>query len=418
MKRGYSALRCGLIGDKLGHSLSPSIHALLGDYSFVLREVDSDGLKDFVMSDELDAYCVTIPYKKAIMPLLDVISPEAQKIGAVNVVVKGKDGRRYGYNTDYFGFDYMVKRSGVSVNRKKALVFGNGGASATVCALLRDRGVRELTVLGSKNNTPENTALHSDAEIIVNTTPVGMYPNNMHSPTSLEAFRCCEAVLDVVYNPCRTAVMLDAEQRGIVTVGGLSMLVAQAAKAFEHFTGEPFEDGIIESILAKITARSSNLVLIGMPGCGKSSVGAIVAERLGRDFIDADKEFEKMHSISPATAIKEMGEEKFREMETRTLAELGKLSGKVIATGGGAVTKERNYPLLHQNGVIVFLERDISLLPTFDRPLSQSCTLEELYARRIDAYRSFADVSVESTGVKEKTAELIANAFLESVNNH
>ena len=416
MKHGYSALRCGLIGEKLGHSFSPYIHEQLGDYSFALRELVPNELESFVKSDELDAYCVTIPYKKAIMPFLDVISPEAEKIGAVNVVVKRKDGKHYGYNTDYFGFDYMVKRSGVSVEGKKALVFGNGGASATVCTLLKDKGVAELIVLGIEDNTPENILNYRDVDIIVNTTPVGMYPNNLRAPASLEVFSRCEAVLDIVYNPSRTGLMLDAERRGIKTVGGLSMLVAQAAKGFEYFTGDSYEEGIIESIFAKLIAQSNNLILVGMPGCGKSSVGELVAKALDRDFLDADVEFTKMHSISPAEAIKSFGEEKFREMETDTLAAIGKLSGKVIATGGGAVTKERNYPLLHQNGIIVFLERELSKLPTDNRPLSQAGDIRKLYESRINAYRRFADATVYSTEIKEKTAELIISAFIELSN--
>lgn len=417
MKKGYSALRCGLIGEKLGHSFSPSIHALLGDHSFVLREVDPSALEDFVRSDELDAYCVTIPYKQVIMPLLDEISPEARAIGAVNVVVRGKDGRLCGYNTDYFGFEYMVGRSGVVLEGKKALVLGSGGASATACALLRDSGVRELAVIGRKNNDEQTLSLHGNAEIIVNTTPVGMYPNNLLSPVSLELFPKCEAVLDVIYNPARTALMLEAEARGTVAVGGLSMLVAQAAKAFELFTGSPCEDGAIENILCELNAKASNLILIGMPGCGKSSVGGLVAKRLGREFIDADGEFEKMHSISPADAIRTIGEEGFRDLETKTLAALGKQSGKVIATGGGAVTRECNYPLLRQNGVIIFIERDLSMLPTDNRPLSQAGSLKSLYDRRIDAYRRFADAAVENTETVEKTAELVISAFLDLLKN-
>ena len=413
MKKGYSSLSCGLIGDNLGHSFSPMIHGLLGDYSFTINELAPDELEDFVKSDRLDAYCVTIPYKKAVMPLLDEISPEAEAIGAVNVVVKGKDGKRRGYNTDYFGFDYMVSRSGVSVEGKKVLVLGNGGASATVCALLKDKRAREIAVIGREDNTPEGLASHRDAEIIVNTTPVGMYPKNLTSPVSLEGFPDCQAVLDVVYNPLRTGLMLDAESRGIATVGGLSMLVAQAAKGFDYFTGDMHEEGAISSILAKITSNVSNIVLVGMPGCGKSTVGALVAGALGREFIDADEEFAKIHSLTPAEAIGTLGEERFRELETETLAAIGKCSGKVIATGGGAVTKERNYPLLHQNGVIVFLERDLAMLPTNNRPLSQKGSLSELYNARIDAYRRFADITIESTEVSERTAELIISAFLE-----
>lgn len=411
MKYGYKELRCGLIGKRLGHSFSPIIHNKLADYPFALRELAPEELEAFARSNEFDAYCVTIPYKKDIMPFLDVISPEALSIGAVNVVVRGNDGKLYGYNTDYFGFDYMVKRSGVSVFDKKAIVFGRGGASATICTVLRDLGVSSLITVDVEDNTPENLAKHADAEIVVNTTPVGMYPNTGRAPTTLTYFPCCQVVFDVVYNPARTALMIEAEERGIATVGGLSMLVAQAAKAFEYFTGDEYEDGIIESVLSDITSDTTNLILVGMPGCGKSSVGELIASSLKREFFDADAEFEKMHSITPAETIKTLGEEKFRLMETETLDALGKLSGKVIATGGGAVTCERNYPLLHQNGVIVFLERELDKLPTDNRPISQSRSLADIYASRIDSYLRFADIRVKSTEIKEKTAQLIIDEF-------
>ena len=410
MKRGYSSLRCGLIGKKLGHSFSRPIHNAMADYPFELYELEEQQLEDFIKSDRYDALCVTIPYKKDVMPFLDEISKEARDIGAVNVIVR-REGRLYGYNTDYFGFDYMVSRSGVDLFGKKAIVFGRGGASATICALLRDKGVRELVTFGSADNTPENIAKHTDAQIIVNATPVGMYPNNCASPADLSLFPDCEAVFDLIYNPARTALMMDAEKRGIVTVGGLSMLVAQAARAFEHFTGDDYEEGIIEQVVARITAEAANLILVGMPGCGKSSVGRIIADKLGRELLDSDEEFEIMHGITPAEAINTLGEEKFREMETETLALISKQSGKVIATGGGVVTKERNYPLLHQNGVIVFLERELQNLATDGRPLSQRGSLEALYSKRAGLYRAFADITVKSTEVKELTADAILSEF-------
>jgi shikimate dehydrogenase len=410
MKYGYKHLGCGLIGKKLGHSFSRPIHNAMADYPFELYELEEHQLEDFIKSDRYDALCVTIPYKKDVMPFLDEISKEALDIGAVNVIVR-REGRLYGYNTDYFGFDYMVSSSGVDLFGKKAIVFGRGGASATICALLRDKGVRELVTFGSADNTPENIAKHTDAQIIVNATPVGMYPNNCASPTDLSLFPDCEAVFDLIYNPARTALMMDAEKRGIVTVGGLSMLVAQAARAFEHFTGDDYEEGIIEQVVSKITAEAANLILVGMPGCGKSSVGKIIAEKLGRELLDSDEEFERMHGITPAEAINTLGEEKFREMETETLAEVSKQSGKVIATGGGVVTKERNYPLLHQNGVIVFLERELQNLATDGRPLSQRGSLEALYAKRAGLYRAFADITVKSTEVKELTADAILSEF-------
>ena len=303
----------------------------------------------------------------------------------------------------------MIEAAGVSICGKKAIVFGTGGASLTVCTVLRDKGVRELVVIGIEDNTPENVKKHSDASIVVNATPVGMYPHNGNSPTDLSYFPNCEAVLDVVYNPARTALILQAEKRGIVAVGGLSMLVAQAAKGFEHFTGDNYEDGCIEKITSLISKNTRNIILVGMPGCGKSTVGKELANALGREFFDADEEFFKMHCITPADAINTLGEEKFRLMENETLSQLGKKSGAVIATGGGAVTKQYNYAPLHQNGVIVFLERELDKLPTNGRPLSQKGSLKELYEKRINFYIQFADIRVQSTENVQKTATEIKN---------
>ena len=411
MKTGFQDKKCGLIGEKLGHSFSTLIHNELADYSFVLRELPPSEVEAFVNSRELDAYCVTIPYKKTVMPFLDEISDAAKAIGAVNVVVNSPDGKKYGYNTDYFGFDYMIESSNISVRGKKAIVFGTGGASATVCTVLRDKGVSELIVIGIEDNTPENLSKHSDARIIVNATPVGMYPKNGNSPVDLALFPSCEAVFDVVYNPARTELILQAERRGIVAVGGLSMLVAQAAKGFEHFTGDSYEEGCIEKITALISKQTRNVVLIGMPGCGKSTVGKLLAKVLGREFFDADEEFTRMHGITPADAINTLGEERFRAMEHEVLLELGKKSSTVIATGGGAVTKEYNYAPLHQNGTIVFLERDLDKLSSAGRPLSQKTSPEELYAKRLPAYQSFADLTVKSTEIPEATADAIKSAL-------
>lgn len=411
MKCGYNDLKCGLIGRKLGHSFSSMIHNSLADYSFELYELEPDELESFVKNGNLDAFCVTVPYKKDVMPFLDEISKEALNIGAVNVVVRKKDGKLYGYNTDYFGFDYMVRSSGISIKGKKAIVFGRGGASATVCALLRAKGTTELVTVGPEDNTHENLLQHSDADIVVNATPIGMYPNNGEVPADLSYFPECKAVFDVIYNPSRTAIMIEAEKREITAVGGLSMLVAQAAKAFEYFTGEQYENGIIERIIEDITLKTENIILIGMPGSGKSTVGSLVAQMLDREFLDSDNEFVSIHGITPAKAITNLGEEKFRLMETQVLSKIAKQSGKVIATGGGAVTERRNYPLLHQNGTIVFLDRDIDKLETTNRPLSQKSSPKELYNARIDLYKDFADICVKSTEVKNLTAEAIVSEF-------
>jgi shikimate dehydrogenase len=341
------------------------------------------------------------------MPYLDLISPEAIKIGAVNTVVKSADGKLYGYNTDYFGFCYMLDLGNIDVSGKKVLVLGRGGASATVCAVLSDRGAREIHTVGSKDNTPEILRAHTDAEIIINATPVGMYPNNGQSPISLSLFPECRAVLDIIYNPSKTALLLQAEELGIKYIGGLSMLVAQAIRAFELFTGEISEHGACEQIIQDIEKNTKNIILIGMPGCGKTTVGKLMAQKLNREFFDADEEFASHFGKSPAEIIEREGEGRFREMEHEILLELGKKSGAVISTGGGAVTKEYNFAPLHQNGYIVFLERELNKLSRKGRPLSASTSLEQLYAQRIDSYRRFSDVCVASTEVPENTADLI-----------
>lgn len=407
MKSGFANMKCGLLGEKLGHSFSPQIHAELADYSYDLVELAPDEVGPFVKSDKLDAYNVTIPYKKTVMPFLDVISPEAKSIGAVNTVVRGADGKLYGYNTDYFGFCHMLDVSGIKVEGKKAIVFGNGGASATVCAVLRDKGVKELIVISIEDNTPENIAKHSDSEIIVNATPVGMYPHNGRAPVDLTLFKNCIGVLDVIYNPSKTKLLLDAEGLGIAYVNGLPMLVAQAAKAFEFFTGDVAEEGACERITASIERQTKNIVLIGMPGCGKTTVGKLLAKELGRTFYDADDVFTENFGVTPAEVISGEGEEKFRQMEHEITEKLGKLSGAVISCGGGVITREYNYEPLHQNGTIIFLERELANLSKKGRPLSQSTPIEQLYASRIDAYRRFADIVVKSTEVPANTAALM-----------
>ena len=412
MKTGYKNMKCGLIGEHLEHSFSPQIHEKLADYSYELFEMSKDEIQSFALNGGLDAFNVTIPYKKDIIPFLDEISPEASAIGAVNTVVR-RDGRLYGYNTDYFGFEYMLSLSGIDPKGKKALVLGRGGASLTVAAVLRDKGVSALTVLGSRDNTPENISLCRDVEIIVNATPVGMYPNNLKTPVNLSNFPNCVLVLDLIYNPTKTALLIDAEKLGITAVNGLPMLVAQAAKAFEFFTDDSFDPRDIERISADISRETRNIVLVGMPSCGKSTLGKLLAEKTGRAFIDADEEFTRTHKISPAKAITELGEDAFREMEHQVILELGKKSGVVIATGGGVVTREKNYAPLHQNGVILFLERKLENLSSNGRPLSQKTDISLLYAKRIDGYRAFADITLSSQEVPELTASLALSLLKE-----
>ena len=406
-------MKCGLLGRKLGHSYSPQIHGLLGDYSYDLFEKEPEELASFLKDGDFTGINVTIPYKKDVIPYLDALSPAAQKIGSVNTIVRRADGSLFGHNSDYFGFVSLVKHSGIAVEGKKVLVLGSGGTSNMVVTALRDLGAAPVVISRSGENNYGNLHLHSDASVIVNATPVGMYPNTGVSPIDLNRFPKLDGVLDVIYNPAKTQLLLDAESLGIPHENGLWMLVAQAKEAAEYFTGKKLPDSCIEKIHGILSRQMKNIVLIGMPGCGKSTIGNLLARKLGRKFVDADEEIIQLAGKSIPEIFAQDGEEIFREWETMALEHLGKQSGLVIATGGGCVTRQRNYPALHQNGSIVWLERDLSLLPTDGRPLSQSNRLEEMYAVRKPLYEAFADVRVANTGSPEDTVTEILSKLEE-----
>ena len=400
-------LRCGLLGRKLGHSYSPAIHAQLGDYSYVLMEKEPEELQDFLTGDHFDGINVTIPYKKAVVPYCDALSPTARRLGSVNTLVRRADGTLYGDNTDYDGFAALVRRSGKDMTDCKALVLGSGGASVTVCAVLEAMGAQAVVISRSGENNYENLHRHADAAIIVNTTPVGMYPNNGETPVDLALFPQCRAVYDLIYNPARTALMLQAEALGIPAYGGLHMLVAQAKRAAELFTGTAMDDGVIDTIRASLERKMQNIVLIGMPGCGKSSVAAALGEALGREVCDSDALIEELAGMPIPEIFSTQGEAAFRALETEAIAQLSRRSGIILATGGGCVTREENYPLLHQNGVLFWLQRDIDRLPTVGRPLSQSGKLQAMYEQRAPLYARFADHCIDNNGTPEDTVAQI-----------
>lgn len=400
-------MNSGLLGRKLGHSYSPQIHSFLGEYSYVLFEKEPEEVGDFVRNGDYTGINVTIPYKKDVVPYLDALSPTAEKMGAVNTIVRRSDGTLFGHNTDYFGFLYMVRQSGIQVAGKKVLVLGSGGASNTTVKALADLGAKVIVISRSGENNYQNLHLHADAAVIVNTTPVGMYPNTGAAPLDLTRFPHLEGVLDVIYNPARTQLLLDAEALGLPNANGLWMLVAQAKESAEYFLGKAIDDSVIETIYHKLSAQMQNIVLIGMPGCGKSTIGGLLAETLGRKLVDADAEIIRLAGKSIPEIFAQDGEEVFRDWETQALAELGKQSGLVIATGGGCVTRQRNYPPLHQNGSIFWLRRDTSLLPTDGRPLSQRNSLSDMYEKRKPMYEAFADFSVDNNGSTEETVRAI-----------
>ena len=401
-------IKCGLVGEKLGHSYSPYIHAQLADYEYRLYEKTPEELEGFIRNGDWDGLNVTIPYKKTVLAWCDELSDTARRIGSVNTLVRRADGGIYGDNTDAFGFRLLLRRLGVDPAGKKALVFGSGGASVMACAVLEELGAGSVTVISRHGeNNYENLSRHYDAEILVNATPVGMYPHNGEAVCSLAPFSRCEAVADVVYNPARTALLLEAERRGIPCSNGLYMLVGQAKRSAEQFLGRPIPDGEIDRIEGRLASDMQNIVLIGMPGCGKSTIGKLLAEKLGRTLQEADREIERAASLSIPEIFARFGEDEFRRRETETLKLLGAASGTVISTGGGCVTREENYPLLHQNGVLVWLQRDTAKLPREGRPLSQKGDLDGMYARRAPLYARFADCTVSNDGTPQETADAI-----------
>lgn len=407
-------MKCGLLGEKLSHSYSPQIHAQLGDYSYSLFERAADELKDFFQICDFDGINVTIPYKKDVIPYCTELSPTARRLGAVNTIVRRADGTLIGHNTDYFGFLTMLKASSLSVAGKKALVLGSGGAANTAVAVLQDQGASVFVISRSGENNYSNISRHTDASVIVNCTPVGMYPNNGASPVDLSVFPLLEGVLDLVYNPARTKLLLDAEARGIVAMNGLLMLVAQAKESAEWFTGCAISDGRIGPIHGLLRRQMENIILIGMPGSGKSTIGAILAESTGKQLVDADTYLANKAGRSIPDILANDGEPAFRAFETQVLAQLGKQSGIILSTGGGCITRTENYQLLHQNGSIFCIERTLASLATDGRPLSQNTKLEEMYRIRKPLYDSFADHHIDNNGTAGKAARHILTLWEEA----
>lgn len=405
-------LKCGLLGEKLGHSYSPQIHSMLADYEYKLFEKSPEELEDFLKSGEFDGLNVTIPYKKSVMPYCAELSPTAAQIGSVNTIVRRSDGSLYGDNTDAFGFENLIVHNGIEVKGKKALVLGTGGASVTAQAVLKNLGASEVVVISRKGeDNYENIAKHADAEIIANTTPVGMYPNNGKAAVDLAQFPKLSGVLDVVYNPARTALLLQAEKLCIPCAGGLYMLVSQAKRSCELFTGKSIPDSEIDRIERVLSHQMQNIVIIGMPGSGKTAVSTMLAERLGRKIFDTDTIVSEKAGMTIPEIFSAQGEAGFRKLETEATAEVGKLSGNIISTGGGVVTVADNYELLHQNGVIVWIERDTNKLARDGRPISLSSDLNELYAARLPFYERFADIKADNNGDINDTV----NAIMEMI---
>ena len=404
----------GLVGRRLGHSWSVPIHAALGCKGYRLIELEPDALASFLARPDIGGLNVTIPYKRDVMSLCDAIDPAAEAIGSVNTIVRGADGRLTGCNTDIDGFLYMARRAGISLAGRKVVILGSGGASLTARAAARREGAAEIIVISrSGPDNYENLSRHADAEILVNTTPVGMYPGNGAAPVDLNAFPHLTGVLDVIYNPRRTALLLQGSARGIPCSDGLPMLVAQAKRAEELFTGQSIPDSENERILSQLRREMTNLVLIGMPGSGKTTVGEALARLTGREAIDLDARIEEAAGRSIPEIFAREGESGFRAREAAAAAEAGKRTGVILLTGGGIVKTAANYAALHQNGRIYQLVRDLSLLPTEGRPLSQGADLEAMWRERAPLYQRFRDAEIDNSGTVEDTAAAIWRDFCE-----
>ena len=406
----------GLLGEHLGHSFSPFLHHALGDEAYRLYELPEQELEAFVKQENIGGLNVTIPYKETVLPFADELSPAVEAIGAANTLYR-RDGRLIAENTDVLGFLYLLDANRIDVDGKKVLVFGSGGACKAVLEALRRKGAGEVLVVSRRGGdvpliSYDELPNHTDADVVVNTTPVGMFPDNLSSVTDLSRFEHLSGVVDIVYNPLRTGLLLQAEALGIPHANGLGMLVAQAVRAHEFFFDTTVDDRVIEDLTAELTRNATNIVLIGMPGSGKSSVAGLLAERTGREVVELDGAIEEAAGKPIPAIFAEDGEDVFRDIESACIAKAGTKNGVILSLGGGAVTRERNYLPLHQNGRIYCLKRDLPLLATDGRPLSKDLeTLKEMEAVRAPLYERFADVTVVNDGTLEDAADSILKDF-------
>lgn len=410
----------GLLGRKLGHSFSPQIHKALGGYEFGLFEKEPEEIEEYMTCGGFKGLCVTIPYKRQVMEYCDEISEVAMAANSVNTIVRRDDGSLYGDNTDYFGFRYMVESEGFAIEGRKCIVLGAGGVSGTVKKALLDMGAASVTLISrSGEDNYENISRHFDAQIVVNATPVGMYPDGGISPVDINLFSNCEGAIDLIYNPLRTKLVLDAQKVGIKACSGMKMLVAQAARGCKLFTGKDTSSEEIDFLTGRLEREQANIVLIGMPGAGKTSIGKALAEiigeeaevakseKVGREFVDVDCLIEVETGRAPADIIEQDGEAFFRDIETEILRKALKSTGKVIACGGGIVEREENYHILRENSIVIYIKRNIEELPVSGRPVSKARGIEAIFESRAPKYEAWSDFSVDNIGV-EATAKAIA----------
>lgn len=409
-------MKYGCIGERLGHSFSKEIHSHIGGYDYELCELSFDEVDTFMTKRDFLAINVTIPYKEAVIPYLSYIDESARLIGAVNTIVN-RDGRLFGYNTDFLGMSELAKRAGISFKGKKVLILGSGGTAKTAFAVAKANGAREILKASRKGGA--DTVLyadvykyHTDADIIINTTPVGMFPNIFDKPIDISQFKKLSGVLDAIYNPQKTPLILEAEERGIAASGGLYMLVMQGIRASEYFLDTSYPDTLANEIYEKIEREKKNIVLIGMPASGKSSIGMLLSKRLSRAFLDTDAMITEKHGCI-SDIFRNVGECAFRDIESEAVKEVSRTSASVIATGGGAILRQENVNALRENGRIYFLDRPLDMLiPTSDRPTASTKeAIERRFLERYSIYKASADCIIDASGDLSETAEKIISDF-------
>ncbi|MDY3902737.1 shikimate kinase [Peptoniphilus sp.] len=404
----------GLIGENLSHSKSKEIHELFGKYNYNLKDLKKSDVESFLENKNFIGINVTIPYKEISMKYLNYVDDLAREIGAVNTIVN-RAGKLIGYNTDYFGFDYSLNHFDINIKDKKVLILGSGGASKMIQKLARDKGAESVIVISrSGENNYETLDKFKDYNILINATPVGMYPNNMECKVDLDKFQDLESVIDLIYNPLNTKLILDAKRLGLKTMSGLLMLVVQAFFAAELFLDEKLDKCLIKKVYLKLKRDMQNIVFVGMPSAGKTTMAMLLSEKLNREFFDTDKLIEEREGKIPEI-FKNKGEKYFREVETKILNEVSKKTGVVIATGGGTPLKEINRDLILQNSLVIYLDRDLKNLETEGRPLSKNLdNLKKMYEIRHKIYEDISHIKIKVIEDKEKNLEKI----LEKIKNY
>ncbi len=403
----------GCIGEKLGHSFSKEIHNALADYDYQLKELTKDELKIFMENKDFKAINVTIPYKEAVIPYLYYVSDEARSIKAVNTIVN-KKGQLYGYNTDFLGLKALIEHNGAELKGKTVAILGSGGTSKTAVSVAYDLGAEKIYKVSREQKQDYITydrlyEISDEIQVIINTTPCGMFPKTGVSAIDINAFSNVKAVFDAVYNPLNSKLIVDSKKKGIIASGGLYMLVAQAAYAVEHFIGKKLDVDVVFDVYHKLYIDKMNVVLVGMAGCGKTTIGKLLSEKSGKKFIDTDDLIVEKENRDIPTIFKEKGEEYFREVEKEVVREISKQNGLVIATGGGVPLDKENITALKGNGDIYFIDRPLEdIMPTDDRPLSSNrADLEKRYNERYDIYTDCADWVIDGSGTIDEVLKRI-----------